>query len=98
MNIPTTIKERCPPSVGQAAVIYLVVVLTVAVTCLPAIAQENDQSIFVVRSRDVGDAPPDLVQLCIDKAAEVPIPGIVVMPPFHSMPSSGLSIPAAKTA
>ncbi len=55
----------------------LVVVLAVAATCLPALAQENDQSIFVVRSRDVGDAPQDLIDLCNAKALEVPILGLI---------------------
>jgi hypothetical protein len=56
----------------------LVVILAVAATCLPAMAQENDQSIFVVRSRDVGEAPPDLLQLCYDLSFEVPIEGVVL--------------------
>jgi hypothetical protein len=60
----------------------LVVVLTVSATSLPAIAQEHDQSIFQVRSRDVGNAPPELVALCLDKADEVPIDGQVVGPPI----------------
>lgn len=56
----------------------LAVILAVAAMCIPAAAQENEQSIFQVRSRDVGDAPPELVTLCAEKALEVPIPGIVL--------------------
>ncbi len=55
----------------------LLVILAVAATCLPAMAQEHDQSIFLVRSRDVGDAPPELLALCGAKALEVPIPGFI---------------------
>ena len=62
--------------------IHLVVVLAVAAMWLPAMAQEHEQSIFQVRSRDVGDAPPDLVQMCIDKESELPTPGVVVAPPI----------------
>lgn len=58
--------------------ICLVVVLTVAATCIPTIAQEHDQSIYVVRSRDVGDPPPELVALCFEKELEVPTPGVVL--------------------
>lgn len=58
--------------------ISLVLVLVLAGIWLPATAQEKEQSIFQVRSRDVGDAPPELVALCAEKAAEVPIAGMVV--------------------
>jgi len=56
----------------------LLLVIVVAATCLPAVAQENEQSIFLVRSRDVGDAPPELVQLCYDLSFEVPTEGVVL--------------------
>ena len=56
----------------------LVLVLAVTATCLPAMAQENEQSIFVVRSRDVGDAPQALIDLCNEKSLEVPTPGVVL--------------------
>ena len=58
--------------------IHLVVVLAVAAMWLPAMAQEHEQSIYQVRSRDVGDPPPELVALCIEKELEVPTPGVVL--------------------
>ena len=51
--------------------------LVLVATVLPALAQEHEQSIFQVRSRDVGNAPPELIALCNEKALEVPIPGLV---------------------
>ena len=58
----------------------LLVVLAVAGVCLPAMAQEHEQSIFQVRSRDVGSAPQDLLDLCDEKQSEVPIDGAVGPP------------------
>lgn len=58
--------------------ISLLVVIAVAGMCLPATAQEHEQSIFQVRSRDVGEAPPELVALCIEKESEVPTVGVVL--------------------
>jgi hypothetical protein len=58
--------------------ICVTAILALAGICIPAGAQEKEQSIFQVRSRDVGDAPPELVALCADKALEVPISGVVL--------------------
>ena len=57
--------------------IGLLVILVLAAISLPTLAQEHEQSIYQVRSRDIGNAPPELVALCNEKAEEVPISGLV---------------------
>ena len=56
----------------------LLVVLALAVIVPPASAQEHDQSIFNLRSRDIGQPSEELLALCGAKAAEVPIAGTVM--------------------
>ncbi len=58
--------------------ILLLVVLAVAAMWQPAMAQEHEQSIFQVRSRDAGNPPPELVALCAEKEQEVPTPGVIL--------------------
>lgn len=58
--------------------IYYLVVLAVVLTWLPALAQEHKQSIFQVRSRDVGNPSPEHLAKCGEMANYVRTPGEVV--------------------
>jgi hypothetical protein len=52
-------------------IVRVMAVLVLASVWLPACEQKKEESLFLVQSRDIGNAPPELVALCDAKAQEI---------------------------
>ena len=57
----------------------LVVLVFVTVGVASLWAQEQEQTIYQLQSRETGESDPALEALCFEKAQEIPIPGLPVL-------------------
>jgi hypothetical protein len=63
--------------VSKTLLVCLVLGLPTTSMCPAVLAQMHAQTVYQLRSRDIANPPPELLELCEKKAAEVPIPGEV---------------------